>query len=210
MNFLEKRIIELSFRHKLTHISSCLNTVNTLAAIYAERHPMDPVVLGNSHAALALYVVLESHDFCNAEEMIAKHGTHAGRDMEHGIWVSGGSLGQAETVAVGMAIAERNTTPARTVWLVTSDGALAEGSTYEAFRLASDLGLFNLNVHVIANGFGGYGAIDPYALKVRLHSLRLPNHFTFVQPTIDFPFLQGLAGHYTTINEAQYQEMMAA
>ena len=108
LNPLEKRIVELSFQHKLTHVSSCLNVVNLLDWIYEQRGKDDPVVLDNSHAGLALYVVLEEHDLCDAEQMIEDHGTHAGRDPERGIWVSGGSLGQPATVAVGLAMADKN------------------------------------------------------------------------------------------------------
>ena len=77
MNTLEKRCIELSYKHRLTHISSVLNTVNLLDSIYLLRVPSDPVVLGNSHAALALYVVLESRGLCDAEAMIKKQRERA-------------------------------------------------------------------------------------------------------------------------------------
>jgi len=204
MNTLEKRCIELSYKHRLTHISSVLNTVNLLDSIYLLRVPSDPVVLGNSHAALALYVVLESRGLCDAEAMIKKHGTHAGRDMENGIWVSGGSLGQAETIAVGMALADRD----RTVWLITSDGACAEGAIWEAFHMVSDQNLANLSIYVIANGFGGYRSIDIPVLEKRLLDALFPCWATLVKPTLKYPFLQGLAGHYLTLNEQQYQEMM--
>lgn len=103
---LEKRCVEISYQHKLTHVSSVLNTVEVIAKIYRDRAENDPFVLGNSHASLALFVVLEKQGICDAVEMMLKHGTHASRDMEYGVWVSGGSLGQAETVAVGLAIAD--------------------------------------------------------------------------------------------------------
>src|SRR3954467_5622239 len=119
MNDLEKRVIELSYRHKLTHISSCLNCVNLIDWIYSQKKPEDVFIQGNGHGALAHYVVLEKYGLCDAEAMIKKHGVHASRDVEHGVMVSNGSLGQAETIAVGLALADRN----RKVWLVTSDGA---------------------------------------------------------------------------------------
>jgi hypothetical protein len=101
-------VIELSYKHKLTHISSCLNCINLIDWIYRERKPEEPFVFGNGHAGLALYVVLEKYGFCDAEEMIKKHGVHPNRDMPNGIYVSSGSLGQAETVAVGLALADKN------------------------------------------------------------------------------------------------------
>lgn len=206
MNKLERRCIELSYKHKLTHISSVLNAVNLLADIYSRRKLGDPVVLGPSHAALALYVVLEAFgETADAEALVYKHGTHASRDMANGIWVSGGSLGQAETVAVGMAIADKK----RTVWMVTSDGSLAEGSVWEALHLAAKLKLTNLNVTVIANGLAGYGEVNVETLKLRILSLLYPV-FDFVEPRMEWPWLKGLAGHYMQLNQEQYEEMMAA
>lgn len=208
MNTLEARCAELSYRHGLTHVSSVLNTVNILDLIYRARKPDDPVVLGNSHAALALYVVLDSFGLCDVNEMIHKHGTHASRDMANGIWVSGGSLGQAETIAVGMAIADRS----KTVYLVTSDGACAEGSVWEAFRLAARLRLTNLNVTVIANGFGGNGEISIGELHTQLLSINLP-YLEVVNTNIRFEsqlpeWLQGLKGHYVGITHANHIEVI--
>lgn len=203
VNNLKRRCIELSFKHRLTHISSVLNTVDVLASIYRGQSKADPVVLGNSHAALALYVTLESLGRCDAEEMIAKHGTHAGRDPEHGIWVSGGSLGQCETISVGSALADRT----KVVQLVTSDGALAEGCCWEAFRFASDQHLNNLRIHVIANGYGGYGEVDVAKLTALLTAIPFL-HWDLYTPVIEWPWLQGLRGHYATINQEQCEAML--
>lgn len=199
MNNLEKRIVELSYRHKLTHISSCLNTANLLADIYAKRKDDEPVVLGNSHAALALYVVLESHGFCDAEEMIKLHGVHAGRDLKHGIWCSGGSLGQAETVAVGMALADKS----KKVWLVTSDGAIAEGAVFEAFRIAN-CHCPNLKIHVVFNGFGAYGPV----CHSDLHWIPVGSVIYYAKTELYPEWLQGLPGHYLTLSAEQHAELM--
>ena len=199
MNTLEKRIVELSYRHKLTHVSSCLNCVNLLDWIYNERKDDEPVCLDNSHAALALYVVLEKHGLCDAEEMIEKHGTHAGRDLEHGIWVSGGSLGQVATVAAGMALADKN----RKVWLVTSDGACMEGAVHEAIRF-SNQNAPNLKTYIVFNGLGAYGKVFeeqmPRGLYVYLSRVD-ERHYP--------EWLRGLEGHYLKLNQQQFEELMA-
>lgn len=196
---LAKRCVELSFRHKLTHVSSVLNTVDLIAEIYGLREPnVDPFILGNGHAALALYVVLESLGKCDAEKMIEKHGVHPSRDMGDGIWCSSGSLGQAETIAVGMALADPN----RKVWLVTSDGSCMEGSVYEAFRIAGRY-TANLKIYIVFNGTGAYGTIRGWDLpQGRAYTLRkmgdqLPQ------------WLQGIKGHYLQLTEEQYEELMA-
>lgn len=194
LNALERRIIDLSYKHRLSHISSCLNTVNVLDEI--SRLFECPIVLGNGHAGLALYVVLESQGKCDAEEMLERHGIHPVRDIEHGVVCSSGSLGQAETIAVGMAMADRM----KLIALVTSDGACMEGSVCEAMRIAWSQGLTNLVIQIIANGFGAYSAIPKD---------RLPKNATIVHPdTSRFPnWLQGLNGHYVVLDQAKYEEI---
>ncbi len=197
MNVLEKRIIELSYKHQLSHISSCLNCVNLIADIYRQRQPEDPFVLGSGHASLAHYVVLESLGVCDAEEMIKKHGVHSSRDIANGIWCSNGSLGQAETVAVGFALADKE----RKVWLVTSDGSCMEGATYEALRFAN-IWCENLNVYIVFNGWGAYGAV----LLTDLPQPRTTSIYHVDQSRYPI-WLRGLAGHYLVLTESQRDEL---
>lgn len=200
---LRKRIIDLSYKHGLSHIGSCLTSLPLIENIYKVKKPNEPFILGNSHSALALYVVLEYNGFGNAEELWKKHGTHANRDMKHGIWVSGGSLGQAETVAVGLALANRK----RNCYLLTSDGALAEGSIWEALRIASEQRLENLRITVNANSYGAYGKIDVDWLDLRLQYF----YPTLVIKTNMFKyphFLQGIGGHYKILNKEEYKELI--
>lgn len=204
MKKLEKRIIDLSYKHKLSHLGSCLNTVNFLEHTYNTKEKDAVVVLGNAHAGLAQYVVLESLGKCDAEEMLKKHGIHTTRDPEHGIEVSGGSLGQAESVAVGLALADKT----RNVYLITSDGACAEGNVWEALRVAGELRIENLRVAVIANGYGAYGEINVDDLDSRLQ---------FFYPALvvrtnlfQFPdWLQGVDGHYVVMDKEKYEEILA-
>ncbi len=203
-NALERRIIELSYAHKLSHISSCLNCVNLLDWIYDERKPDDPVILDNGHASLAHYVILEKHGLCDAEEMVKKHGVHSSRDTYHGIWVSNGSLGQAATVAVGMAMADKK----RTVWLVTSDGACMEGCVCESFRFSQ--GFINLKAFIVFNGLGAYGEIKRGQLPVFAGHNR-PNTWPqiYYVDQLRYPeWLRGLAGHYIVLNEVQRDELL--
>jgi len=199
----EKRVCELAYKHGASHLSSCLNSVDIIDRIYQVKKKEDAFVLGNAHAALALYVILEKYGEANAEELLREHGIHATRDPKNGIWVSGGSLGQAETVAVGLAIAA----PEHNVYLVTSDGACAEGAIWEALTIARNLRIENLRITVVANGYSAYGKVDVEDLDARLNafypSLVLrPNLF-------DWPdWLQGVAGHYVVMSKNQYEEVM--
>lgn len=196
---LQKRCADLCFRHRLTHVSSALNTVDVLGKIYLGKKEDEPVILGNAHAGLALYVILEMIGVCSAEELIKEHGTHPHRDMKRGIWVSGGSLGQAETVALGIALANKK----RKVWLVTSDGACMEGAVCEMMRLASKHAP-NLIINIVFNGYGAFGEITAKDLphwdsgKVIIH--RVGKNYP--------EFLKGLAGHYLVLDSAQHAELM--
>jgi hypothetical protein len=105
-----------------------------------------------------------------------------------------------------MALADRS----KIVWLVTSDGACAEGSVWEAFRFASEQQLTNLRVYLVANGLSAYQSVDVNRLwdKLSLFLHGVP-HFIH-RPKMPFKFLEGLNGHYLTISDEQYAEAMAA
>ena len=203
LNKLERRCVDISFANGLTHLSSVLTSVNVIDEIYDAKRPEDTFVLGNSHAALALFVVLEKYFGNDAEKLARRHGTHANRDIANGIFVSGGSLGQPEPVSVGMALADRS----RDVYLLTSDGALAEGSIWEALRIAAENKLENLRVNVVANGFGTYGKID-----VDLLDARLKKFFPVTVHRLgmdSYPaWMSGLDAHYLRLSEAQYEELV--
>ncbi len=170
--------------------------MNLLDWIYDERRPNDPVVLDNGHASLALYVVLEKHGLCDAEEMVKKNGTHADRNTDTEIWCSNGSLGQAATVAVGMALADPN----RKVWLVTSDGSCMEGATWEAIRFGKKV-CSNLNMFIVFNGCGAYG-------EIKWNELPIEPKIYYVDQGRYPEWLRGLQGHYLTLTQEQHDELM--
>lgn len=203
MNDLEKRIIELSYKHKLSHLSSCLTSVNLIDSIYSSKQKDEPFVLCNGHAGLALYVVLEKYEGRNAEELIEKHGVHPNRDLENGIYVSTGSLGQGLPIAVGMALADRS----RNVYCLTSDGDMAEGSNWEALRIAGELKLENLRVTVNANGLSAYQKVDTDLLDMRMQYF-FPS-LVIRTNVYKYPdWMQGLNGHYVTMTEEMYREAL--
>lgn len=195
MSPLHYRIYQLSHAHKLSHIGSCITTVDMLDEIYASRAPTEPVCLGNAHAGLALYVVLEKWLGVDPEMMLAKHGIHSTKDLPNGVYVSGGSLGQVETIAMGMALADRG----RRVWLVSSDGGAAEGAFWETLMHKSIHRVDNLRWMVNANGFGAYRAINVSRLASAIHvwdeSVRV------VKTEFGVPFLSGQSAHYVTMTD---------
>lgn len=221
---LIKRIIEISFKYKLGHIGSCLNVLDILDVIYAIRETHEPVILSNGHAALGLYAILEKYGFANAETLSVKHGTHPNRDLANGIYASTGSLGQGLPIAVGMAIADKN----KNIYCVISDGECAEGSVWEAVRVASEQKLNNLKMVVDANGYGGYGQINIKSLPPRFNSFGCLVHevdghkqerlrkalkansgtkpLVIVAKTTSeqLPFLKGIDAHYKVMEKSDY------
>jgi len=205
LNGLEKRVIDLSYKHQLSHIGSCLNCVNTIDSIYGVKKKNEPFILSNGHAGLALYAVLEKHEGRDAEKLLKKHGVHPNRDVKNGIYCSTGSLGQGLPIAVGAALSNRK----RNVYVMVSDGEMAEGSCWEALRVAAELRLENLRITVIANGYSAYGLVDAALLDLRMQyfypSLVLKTNL-FKYPE----FLQGVDGHYHILSKEDYEEITKA
>jgi len=203
MNSLEKRVIAVSYKKGLSHLSSTLSCVNVIDKIYSVKKPRDIFVLSNGHAALALYVVLEQWEFKNAEALYDKHGVHPNRNLNDGIYCSSGSLGSAVTLAVGMALADKT----RDVYVMLSDGECAEGTVWEALAIASKLRIENLRVTVVCNGTGAYGKIDTEILDTRLQ-LFYPSLAVHINLFSLPDYLQSFDGHYKVLNETEYMEVM--
>ena len=82
LNDLQKRILDISYKHKLSHLSSNLTAVGIIDEIYCLRKDNDPFILSSGHAGLALYVVLEKYYGLDAEKLFKKHGVHPNRDIK--------------------------------------------------------------------------------------------------------------------------------
>ena len=203
LNKLERRIIDISYKLKLSHISSCLMAVGIIDEIYKVKAKDDIFILSNGHAGLALYTILEKYEGHNAEKLTLKHGTHPNRDLKDGIWCSTGSLGQGLPIAVGMALANRK----RNVWVLISDGECAEGSIFEALRIATENRLENMRIMLMANGMGAYGKIDLEYLRHRIltfYPMLIVETNMFKYPD----FLNGQEGHYCVLTKEQYEEVI--
>lgn len=202
MSYIEQRILKLSKKHNLSHIGSCLMASGPIEAMYKTKQPDEPMILSSGHAGLALYCVLEAWGFGDAEELLLEHGIHPNRDPKHGIWASTGSLGHGIGIAVGMALANRE----RLVYVIMTDGECAEGSVWEALRIATDQGLKNLRIAVICNGYGAYGKINVDLLEERL-ALFYPT-IVIKANLFNYPdWLQGQSGHYVTMTDEMYKQL---
>jgi transketolase len=204
MDPLKRRILDLSYKHKLSHIGSCLSAVGTIDKTYSVKKKDEPFILSNGHAGLALYVVLEKYEGKDAEKLLLKHGVHPNRDAEDGIWASTGSLGHGLAIGVGMAFADRK----RLVYIVTSDGECAEGSVWEALAVARKYQLENIRIAVIGNGYSAYDKVDIDDLDTRINSF-YPSLMVRTNLYAFPDFLQGLEAHYHVMSEEEYKEAIS-
>ena len=193
---LKKRILEIAYKNKLSHLGSYFSALAIIDEIFSKKNKEDIFILSSGHAALALYVVLEKYHGHNAAELFKKHGGHPHRDEEHNIHCSTGSLGLGITVAVGRALADKN----KKVYVLISDGESAEGSVWESLRFIKEANVENIEVYVNINGYAAYDKVDIKYLSDRLITF-LPSinlRYTSVQ---EFPFLKGLNAHYHVMKE---------
>jgi len=220
---MKQRLIQICKEKGLTHVGSCLTSINGIEAVYKIKKPTEKFILSNGHAAHALYVVLESRGF-NIDQLL-RMGTHPDRlqqvanegMVESPIDCSTGSLGMGLTVAVGMAMADRK----KKIYCMISDGEMSEGCIWESLRIISDFKLTNLKLLVNANGWGAYRAIDSMELITRFQAfgfavskvkdnveeikeslkIEIKNIpiVTFIETNSDYKNLKGLDSHYGKI-----------
>lgn len=192
---LEKRLIDICYRLKLTHLSAYFTALDLIDKIYSVKKPDEPFILSQGHAFAALACVLEKYEGHDAFELTKKYMTHPTRCKEDGIDCSTGSLGQGLTIAIGMALADRS----KNVYVLTSDGEMTEGCCWEALRIAGEQRLENLRVTVNANGWSAYNQVDVDLLDLRMQYF----YPSLVIRTDMFKYpawLQGVDGHYQAIN----------
>lgn len=202
MNKLKRRIVDITYQEKLSHLSSTLSAAPILEEIYNRRNDDEVVILSNGHAGLALYCVLEQKYGIDPVALLHKHGIHPGKDLGDYLYCSTGSLGSGLPIAVGHALA----TPTKRVFCMISDGECAEGSIWESLRFIHEQQLDNLEVYVNINGLGAYDAINVDYLVTRLQSF-LPNINIRISVPYKWSFAQDLLTHYYVLNAADYAEI---
>jgi|TARA_S200002703_G_scaffold35718_1_gene30784 transketolase len=196
---LKKRLLDLSFNNKVSHLGSYFSSLGILDEIYAKMEDDDIFILSSGHAAMAMYCCIEKYYGIDAQMLFTKHGGHPHRDEENKIYCSTGSLGLGITVALGRAVAN----PDKKVFVLVSDGECAEGSVWEALKTIREQNISNIEVHVNVNGYAAYMEVDSDYLRERLVSF-LPDikiHYTSVE---EFSFLRGMNAHYHIMSEVDY------
>jgi transketolase len=202
MNSLEKRLIDITYQEKLSHLSSCLSALPIIREIYDEKEEDEVFILSNGHAGLALYVVLEERYGIDAVHLLHKHGIHPGKDLENKLYCSTGSLGSGLPIAVGRALANRD----KNVYCMISDGEAAEGSVWESLRFAYTQKLDNLKIYANINGMTAYEYIDIDYLIRRLLTFN-PDVKIRISDPPEWSFASGLLTHYYVLKPEDYQTL---
>jgi transketolase len=117
----------------------------------------DRFMLSIGHYAIALYAALVEAGIIPEEE-IETYGTDGSRlpmsgmaAYTPGMEITGGSLGQGLSIAIGMGLGLKRKNSASFVYNLMSDGELDEGSTWEAVMSAAHHGLNNVIAIVDVN-----------------------------------------------------------
>jgi transketolase len=189
MNELHNKILEVSKKLGLSHLGSCLTAVDIIDEIYQTKEENEPFILSCGHCGLALYAVIEKHRGIPTERIFNEHGTHPERCKECGIECSTGSLGHGLTIALGMALADRN----RNVYCLISDGECFEGSVWEAFNVIRRYEVTNLRVYLNYNMFSAYSKVEEWMLNNIMHIY--PN-IRVRRTNVEDYGLEGLSAHY--------------
>lgn len=202
MNEIQKRIIDITYQEKLSHLSSCLSAWPIIHEIYNEKRDDEVFILSNGHAGLALYCELEHRYGIDPVMLLHKHGIHPGKDLENHLYCSTGSLGSGLPIAVGRALANRS----KNVYVMISDGEAAEGSVWESLRFVHVSKLDNLKVYVNINGMSAYEYLDTDYLVARLKAF-MPNINIRISQPPEFDFAKGLLTHYYVLKPEDYAKL---
>lgn len=171
-----------------SHLGGSFSCIEIMAVLYGEilrfdkDNPhwegRDRFLPSKNHCVLAHFPALVEKGFLSKEELLEfqKDGgrlTGYPRNLEIGLEYSGGSLGMAISVGIGMAIAAKESGRENRIFVLMGDGELNEGSIWEAFMSAAQYKLDNLIVIIDRNHLSYDGkteeimALEPIDQKMK-------------------------------------------
>lgn len=154
---IRKKILELSYAAKSSHVGSSLSIVDILLILYKfyikKKHVF---ILSKGHACLAYYCILQKFGYIS-NKILNSYGNNNTILLAHvshkvpGVVFSTGSLGHGLPYATGRALAEKINKTNNNIYVLISDGELNEGTTWESLLFASFHNLDNLFVIIDYN-----------------------------------------------------------
>ena len=175
VNATKARMLAVKIVHDAAsgHPGGSLSCMDVLATLYFDemnidpKNPTDPdrdrFVMSKGHCSPAVYPMLALRGYYPVERLdeyrkLEYHMSgHVVMDIP-GVDMSTGSLGQGVSVAVGMALAGKQSKKSYRVYTILGDGELAEGQVWEAMMAANKFKLNNFCAIVDVNGLQIDGA----------------------------------------------------
>jgi transketolase len=148
---MRRTVIEMSRGRGQGYAGQGLALADLMACLYFSelRDGVDHFVLSTGHSAIAVFAALHERGVYGLDEL-RTYGMDGSRIEESplegtpGFEITGGSLGQGLSQAVGMALGERIRGADARVYCLVSDGELQEGQLWEACMAAGHHRLDNL------------------------------------------------------------------
>lgn len=155
---MRRTVVEMCRGRGQGYVGQGLGLADLMACLYFSelRDGVDRFVLSTGHSAIGVFAALHERGVYDLDEL-RTYGMDGSRIEESplegtpGFEITGGSLGQGVSQAVGMALGERLNGNGGRVYCLVSDGELQEGQVWEAFMAAGHLHLDNLVVMVDNN-----------------------------------------------------------
>jgi transketolase len=162
---IRRTVIRMCMGRGQGYAGQGLALAELMAALYFSelRDEHDHLILSTGHSAIAIFAALHEQGLYDLEEL-QTYGMDGSRIEESplegtpGFEITGGSLGQGLSQAVGIALGERLHGSGGRVYCLVSDGELQEGQVWEACMSAGHHRLDNLVLLVDNNRMQADGA----------------------------------------------------
>ena len=161
-----KSLLEIVHSAQAAHVGSSLSSVEIFLASLTSFDSRSLVIISKGHAAAGFYSCLFAMGKMN-KEILSSYGVngsslfgHVSKESGHEIPFSTGSLGHGLPYGVGRALARRRLGKVGQVIVVSSDGELNEGTSWESALLASQHKLANLTLIIDRNGIQSIGKTE--------------------------------------------------
>ena len=170
---------------KGAHIGGSMSSIEILAALYGDVMKYDIAdpnwdlrdrfIMSKAHSAIGLYAALHYAGYLTDDDISsALQGDsflfkHPRLDLDHGFEISGGSLGQGLSFAVGNALALRaKGNESSRIFVLIGDGECDEGSVWEAAASVIHYGLKQVVPIIDVNRLQNDGTTEQVMNKQRL------------------------------------------
>lgn len=150
-----KRIVEMVYQAGVGHVGGALSVIDLLTAVYEtdvdfQEKNRSRVVLSKGHAVPAVYAelvqkgILEEPELKTFRQINSKLQGHPYTCDIPQVDATTGLLGQGFSMALGMALAKKESKDSSHVYAFAGDGEMQEGQMWEALMAAAHYKLDNL------------------------------------------------------------------